>query len=61
MVCVCVGLCVFEVCGVLSSVLCMCCVGDVLFVYVLLSGSVVVQVCGCFTCDFGVLFVLMSS
>ena len=24
MVCVCVGLCGFEVCGVLSSVLCMC-------------------------------------
>ena len=42
MVCVCVGHCGFEVCGVLSSVLCMCCVGDVLFVSVLLSGSVVV-------------------
>ena len=44
MVCVFVGLCGFEVCGVLSSVLClcMCCVGDVLFVSVLLSGSVVV-------------------
>ena len=42
MVCVCVGLCGFEVCGVLSSVLCMCWVDDVLFVSVLLSGSAVV-------------------
>ena len=37
-----VCVCGFEMCGVLSSVLCTCCGGDVLFVSVLSSGSVVV-------------------
>ena len=48
-VCVCVGLCGFKVYGVLSSVFCACCVDDVMFVSVLLCGSVVVLLCGCFT------------